>query len=133
MIATLDTNVLVSGTLFGGVPGTIIDASIDRRFTLALSPAILDEYEKVLSRSTFGLAEAAVEILVRDMESHAFVVYPLRRHYILHDDPDDNAIIDCAVEAAADVIVSGDRHLTELEKIEGTPVIMPREFAGMIE
>jgi hypothetical protein len=132
VIATVDTNVLVSGTLFGGVPGTIISAAVDRRFTLALSPAILNEYEEVLSRSKFGLAIDAVEVLVRDMESHAFVVHPKKLHQIVADDPDDDAVIDCAVEANADIIVSGDGHLTELKQIEGMPVITPAKFIEML-
>lgn len=74
MIATLDTNVLVSGTLFGGTPGVIV------------SP-----------------------------------------------DPADNAIIDCAVEAMADAIVSGDAHLTELKKVAGIPVVMPAQFLEMLD
>ena len=132
MIATLDTNVLVSGTLFGGVPGSIISAAVDRRFTLALSPAILSEYEEVLSRSKFGLAIDAVEVLVRDMESHASVVYPTKMYQVVADDPDDDAVIDCAVEAKADVIVSGDGHLTELKQIEGIPVVTPAKFIEML-
>ena len=133
MIATLDTNVLISGTVFGGVPGSIINAAVDRRFILALSPAILREYEGVLSRSTFGILPEAVELLVRDMESHALVVYPTKKHQIVADDPDDNAVIDCAVEAKADVIVSGDSHLTELTQIEGIPVVTPAEFLEMLK
>lgn len=132
MIATVDTNVLVSGTLFGGVPGTIISAAVDRRFTLALSPAILNEYEEVLSRSKFGLAIDAVEVLVRDMESRAFVVHPTKMHKVVADDPDDDAVIDCAVEANADIIVSGDGHLTELKQIEGIPVVTPAKFIEML-
>jgi hypothetical protein len=88
VIATLDTNVLVSGTVYGRVPGSIINAAVDRRFILALSPAILREYQDVLSRSRFGLLPDAVELLVRDMESHALIVYPTKKHQIVADDPD---------------------------------------------
>lgn len=133
MIATIDTNVLVSGTLFGGVPGRIIDAAVDRRFTLVLSPSILDEYENVLSRSKFGLAAEAVEILVRDMESHALVVYPTKAHQIVDEDPDDDAIVDRAIEAKVDVIVSGDGHLTGLKQIDGIRIVTPAKFIEMIE
>lgn len=133
MIATLDTNVLVSGTLFGGIPGSIINAAVDRRFTLALSPAILSEYENVLSRSKFGLLGEAVKVLVRDMESHAFMVYPTKMHQIVAEDPEDDAIIDCAVEAGADVIVSGDGHLTQLKRVEGIAVVTPTMFIKMLE
>lgn len=132
MIATLDTNVLISGTVFGGVPGRIINAAVDRRFILALSPAILHEYENVLSRSRFGLLAEAVELLVRDMESHALIVYPTKKHQIVVDDPDDNAVVDCAVEARADVIVSGDSHLTDLKQVEGIPVVTPAGFLEML-
>lgn len=132
MIATIDTNVLVSGTVFGGVPGRIINAAVDRRFVLALSPAILHEYQEVLSRSKFGLRPEAVELLVRDMESHAIIVYPMKKHQIVADDPDDDAVIDCAVEAGADVIVSGDSHLTDLTQVEGIPVITPAGFLEML-
>ena len=43
----LDTNVLVSGIFFGGVPGQILAAWADERVSLVLSPAILDEYARV--------------------------------------------------------------------------------------
>ena len=133
MIATLDTNVLVSGTVFGGIPGSIINAAVDRRFTLALSPAILSEYENVLSRSKFGLLVEAVKVLVRDMESHAFMVHPTKMYQIVAEDPDDDAIVDCAVEAGADVIVSGDGHLTQLKRVEGIAVVTPAMFIKMLE
>jgi uncharacterized protein len=132
MIATVDTNVLVSATLFGSVPGRIMDAAFDRRFTLALSPAILTEYQDLLSRSKFGLPLQAVEVLARDMESHALIVYPVKRHHIIMEDDDDNAIIDCAVEAKADLIVSGDSHLTSLRTIEGISVVTPPQFIESI-
>jgi len=133
VIATLDTNVLVSGTVSGGVPGSIINAVLDRQFILALSPALLHEFENVLSRSKFGLLPEAVELLVRDMESHALIVYPTKRHQIVADDPDDDAVVDCAVEPRADVIVSGDSHLTELNQVEGIAVVTPAEFLEMLK
>jgi hypothetical protein len=132
MIATLDTNVLISGTLFGGLPGRIVDAAVDRRFTLALSPAILAEYEGVLLRAKFCLNPAAVEVLVRDMEAHALLVYPRTPHELVLSDTADNAIIDCAVEAKADVIVSGDAHLKDLQETAGIPVVTPARFVEMI-
>jgi hypothetical protein len=128
VIVTIDTNVLVSGTVFRGIPGKIIDAAIDRTFTLALSPAILREYEDVLLRSKFGLHAEAVQLVVRDIEAHAVIVHPTKRHSIIANDPDDNAVIDCAVEATADYIVSGDAHLTELAQVKGIPVVTPAQF-----
>jgi predicted nucleic acid-binding protein len=48
------------------------------------------------------------------------------------DDPDDDAVVDCAVEARADVMVSGDNHLTALRQVEGIPVVTPTEFLQML-
>ncbi len=132
MIATVDTNVLVSATLFGGVPGRLLEAAIDRRFGLALSPAILREYHSVLLRPKFGLDADAVAVLVRDLESHGLMVYPTKHYEIVVDDPDDNAVIDCAIEAHADMIVSGDRHLTVLTEVVGIPVLTPARFVELL-
>jgi putative PIN family toxin of toxin-antitoxin system len=42
----LDTNVFVSGVFFSGPPYEILSAWRDRKFTLAFSSEILDEYRK---------------------------------------------------------------------------------------
>lgn len=47
MRVVLDTNVLVSGIFFGGVPGRIVDAWSENRLSLILTPAILEEYARV--------------------------------------------------------------------------------------
>ena len=132
MTATLDTNVLNSGTLFGGRPGKIFDAAIDRRFTLAVSPTIVAEYREVLSRRKFGLSPDGIGILVSDLEAHATMYYPTKSHNVIADDPDDNAILDCAVEANADYIVSGDGHLTDLQEVDGIRIVTPAEFVELI-
>lgn len=48
-------------------------------------------------------------------------------------DPDDDAVVDCAVEAGADVIVSGDSHLTELKQVEGITVVTSAMFIQMLQ
>jgi len=40
----LDTNVLISGIFFGGVPRAVLDAWAEERFQLLVSPLILDEH-----------------------------------------------------------------------------------------
>jgi predicted nucleic acid-binding protein len=42
----LDTNVLLSGIFFGGVPGRLLTAWQEDRLALVLSPAILAEYHE---------------------------------------------------------------------------------------
>ena len=48
-------------------------------------------------------------------------------HVILHD-PDDNRILECAVEGQAHLIVSGDRDLRRLKIYQGIPIVTPTDF-----
>jgi putative PIN family toxin of toxin-antitoxin system len=47
---------------------------------------------------------------------------------IINDDPEDNKILECALAAKADIIVSGDKHLVNLGKFKKTRILTPREF-----
>jgi uncharacterized protein len=55
--AVLDTNVVVSGLYFGGVPRAILDLLADGELELVLSPAILDEYHRTYDRLAVGHPE----------------------------------------------------------------------------
>lgn len=48
MRVVLDTNVFISGIFFGGIPSKILNAWKNKNVTLIISPAILDEYRRVL-------------------------------------------------------------------------------------
>ena len=128
MIATVDTNVLISGILFSGTPGKIVAAASEGLFTLALSPPIIEELKHVLLRPKFGLNPDAIRILMGDIESAAMIVQPRKAHRVVAEDPDYDALVDCAVEARASYIVSGDAHLTALGSVAGIDVITPTEF-----
>ena len=133
MIVTIDTNVLVSGVFFGGVPGRIVTAAREGVFTLAMSPLLLDELRQVFSRAKFGITPDAVRLLMDDLESFATIVYPGKRHQVVERDPDDDAVIDCAVESGSSYIVSGDPHLTEMDVVQGITVVTPRQFVNRLK
>jgi predicted nucleic acid-binding protein len=43
-------------------------------------------------------------------------------------DKDDNKIIEAAVEAKADFIISGDKHLLEMKKYQRIKIVSPSQF-----
>ena len=47
-------------------------------------------------------------------------------------DPDDDAIVSCAIEGDADYIVSGDTHLLGLGEYEGVRIVEPAEFVRVL-
>jgi predicted nucleic acid-binding protein len=50
---------------------------------------------------------------------------------VLEDEP-DNRILECAVIAEADLIVTGDHHLLDLREFEGIPLVRLADFLRMI-
>jgi predicted nucleic acid-binding protein len=63
--AILDTNVVISGIFFGGVPRAVLEAWAEGRFELCLSPSIFDEYVRTCDR----LAEMNHAGIVGDLTS----------------------------------------------------------------
>jgi len=110
MRVTADTNIYIPALLFGGLPGAFLDLAIFGAFTLVISPAILDELEEKLL-AKFKISQADERAIRQKFVAAADVVIPTRTIDAIEDEPDDNRVLECAVEGAADFIVSGDRHL----------------------
>jgi putative PIN family toxin of toxin-antitoxin system len=105
----LDTNVYISALMFGGLPGSLLDLAFLRAFTLIISPALLDELdEKLQAKFEMTIEDAA--FLRPRLNSVAQLVELRQSLNVIAEDPDDNRVLECAVEGRADVIVSGDRH-----------------------
>lgn len=123
----LDSNVVISGFLFGGPPAEILELALKGRITCHISPAILDELRGVLQRPKFGLTEAQTLAFIAELHDLCVIVTPTRRVRIIEDDPDDNAILECAEAASASLIVSGDSHLLSLEKWGDIRILSPAD------
>jgi predicted nucleic acid-binding protein len=48
-------------------------------------------------------------------------------------DPDDNRILEAAVEGRADCIVTGDNHLLRLREFRGIPILTAHDFLLRLE
>ena len=136
--ATLDTNTFVSSLLVkAGLPAQALDAWRQRRYVLATSPAIISEVRAVLGypriRRKYAIRDDDVDQLVALLEKNALVVAgEADVAGSVPDDPADEAVIACAVEANADVIVSGDHHLLNLESYRDIPIITVRKFMDRV-
>jgi uncharacterized protein len=123
-----DTNVLISGILFGGHTRQILRLASQGVITNFISSEFLRELEDVLLRPKFGLnSEQVLGIISLTKDSFESVVTARRVSKILND-PDDNHILATASKADASFIVSGDRHLLDIKEWEGIRMISPAEF-----
>lgn len=123
-----DTNILISGILFGGKPREILRLCSSGTVVNCISPDILKEVEEVLLRPKFGLKEEQVYEIIRLFRDTFTLVSSDRRLSVVTADPDDNQILEAALATKADVIVSGDAHLLNLVNWNGIPVLSADTF-----
>ncbi|MXV78037.1 putative toxin-antitoxin system toxin component, PIN family, partial [Candidatus Poribacteria bacterium] len=99
---------------------------------LAISPAMLDEFQRVVRRpriqQKYNLSDDDIDEYVEMLREFAIVVSGSITVNAVPDDPDDNIIIACAIEAEADVIISGDRHLLTLGSYQEIPIVKASDF-----
>jgi len=124
----LDSNVLVSALLFGGIAGKLIPLWKGRRIHPLCSKEILDEYIRVLAYPKFKLVESEIEFLVTQEIVRWFEIVTVSpgKPFVVAD-PSDDKFIWCALEGRADAILSGDEHLLNLAA-SPIPVLTPSLF-----
>jgi putative PIN family toxin of toxin-antitoxin system len=124
----LDTNVLMSGIFFGGIPGEILDAWKERRISIALSPSIIAEYRRVDEDLEQRYGDLGLTSLLALMISHSedVDVGPVAEG--VSSDPDDDKFLACAAAAGAPIVVSGDDDLLSVGAWNDVEVVSPRGF-----
>jgi putative PIN family toxin of toxin-antitoxin system len=122
MRVVFDTNVFISAFV---VRGSSAERAFlfaqQRRFDLCTSVAILTETARKL-RDKFNQLDADITAALKLISRASTVYKPSIRVNVLADTP-DNRILECALAAAADVIVTGDRHLLKLKKYQNIAII----------
>ncbi|MBY0573686.1 MAG: putative toxin-antitoxin system toxin component, PIN family [Undibacterium sp.] len=131
MRVVIDTNVLLSGLLWKGTPHTLLSQVRFGVVELVMSHVLLEEFAEVIARPKF------TSILQRTTRTHQQILSEL---HVLADviaapplphpicrDPDDDAVLACALAAQADWIVSGDDDLLTLKEFQQIPIITATE------
>jgi putative PIN family toxin of toxin-antitoxin system len=122
-----DTNILVSAVQFGGKPKQLLDLARDGQVDLAISEAIIAETLRVLE-DKFDSAPGWLTETDRQLRVFTRLVQPTESFHVIEADPTDDRILECAVAAEAEVIVSGDTHLLSLGSFRGIPIQRVAEF-----
>ena len=147
MRAVLDANVLVSALIRPqGPPGQILDRLLrdgsfelaaSHAFELVASHATLEELRRSLGypkvRKYLALSDRELDVWVESLAAIAVLVEGRASRRFVEADPADDAYIAAAVEGLAEYIVTGDRHLLDLESHEGVRIVTPRAFLSDLE
>lgn len=131
MRVVLDTNVLISGIFFRGLPGRILEGWSEGRFELVLTPAIYDEYVRTCDRLGAQHKGLHYRPILASLAGHGPLVSDSTHTDPITPDPDDDKFIRCAHEHAA-IVVSGDQHLLGADGWNGVQVLKPRAFLALL-
>jgi len=124
---TADTNIFISGLNFRGKPFELLTLARAGQIELAMSDAIMTEIKRVLTLKFKWPAEdiAAIEKQINSFTRH---VDPQEAVDVVKEDPTDNRILDCALAAGSEYLVTGDNHLLKHEQFSGTKIVTVAEF-----
>jgi uncharacterized protein len=128
----VDTNVLISALLYGGLPEQIILAGLRGEVKILTSILLLEELERVLAKK-FRLDPSFVKDSVDLMRDIAELVEGKSYLKVIQKPEGDNRVLECAVDGKADFVVTGDtKHLLPLREYQGIRILSPSEFVRLL-
>ena len=128
MRIVLDTNVLISGIYFSGLPGKILQAWRSRKLQLLVSVEILEEYLSVAERLASRYGGVEYEGILGLIVQNAELVQTTDLPEPVCEDPDDDKFLACALASNTNIIVSGDSDLLKVSGYCGIQVLTPKAF-----
>jgi len=132
----LDTNTVISALLWRGTPHDLVSAVRARPVALFTSPVLLAELADVLMRGKLAPAVAAAGLTPDQLMQHyrqiTTVIHPAPIPPTILTDPDDDHVLACALSAQADLIVSGDHDLLELNEHQGVRIVTATQALRII-
>ena len=137
MRVVLDTNVALSGLLWGGPPRQLIDAAIHGSIELFTSAILLAELREALAYPRFAKrlldVDSSVDLSVDRYLAIAQLAAPAAIAPTVPGDPDDDHVLACALSAEAELVVTRDTKLLNLKHFQRIPIVLATEAVRRIE
>ena len=129
---TLDTNVLMSGILWDGEASKLLRLVEEKKIQCFVSIEILAEYDRVIRSSEIMDKVCDYDIRIKSAVIKIIeicsIVEPKTKILAIKEDPDDDKILECAIEAKVDYIITYDQHILKLKEFSGIKIVSPSEF-----
>jgi len=129
-----DTNILISA--LGWIDGNeykLIRKCMLGEATLVISLDLLKEFIAVASRPKFGFSRGEIDEFVEALLAVCVLVQPEEKVDVVKEDSADNRVLECALEALANYIVTGDKHLLDLKLYRGVKILRTWEALDLLK
>ena len=131
----LDTNVWVSALLWGGKPAAILEAAEEGKLRIFISEGIAAEISQVLAypkiEKIYRTELRRQELMGQVLKNAEFIKTAIKVE-VVTEHPADNKVLECALAAKADYIVSGDKHLLKVVSYKKIQVFSISDFLELI-
>lgn len=132
MRVVYDTNILISGLLWKGLPYKCLLLAKAGAVELFLCEEIISEFSSKL-RIKFNFTDLEVIMAINEIRSFSKNIKIEGDLKVIKEDKDDDKFIECAYTSNAKCIVSGDRHLLNLKSHKGIEILKARDFLKRME
>ena len=127
-VVVFDTNILISGTSWRGKPFECLELARHGVIEACTCEEILTEFRKVL-KEKLSFSDHEILATIADLLTFHRIVTITGSLKGISPDPDDDKILECALEAHATHIISGDtHHLLPLQKYKSIEIVTPADF-----
>jgi len=123
-----DTNIFISSFFWGGNPRRIMERIIDGKDELFTCKGILQETAAVMARPKFNVSDEYITNFIHSIEEIANHVTTTGTVQHVCRDGEDDKILECALLANADYIVTGDNDLLSLKEFRGIKIVTANEY-----
>ncbi len=124
----IDTNNLISALGWNGKSKELFQKVIDGEYELFISIKQIAELKKVVDYPKFRFSEEQKRKFLEILFEIATIIDTKTKLNVVKEDSDDNILLECATEANADYIISGDGHLKSLKEFGKIKIVSVSEF-----
>ena len=130
-IVVFDTNILFSATGWRGKPFECVELARAGKIQAVTCAELMDELAEKLELRLGFSAEQSAETIARYLRFLRIVRIPKVLDAVPRD-PDDNAVLECAIEGKAIFVISGDKDLLELKKFQNIEIVRASDFLEIV-
>lgn len=136
IIVTLDTNILISASFWHGPSWKVLEEVYKGKCIHKSSWEILQEYKKVLfseelikKKKKRNITNLRAFFMILESTQ---IVFPKKELFLVKEDPDDNKILECALEGEVDYVITYDNHLRRIRTLGDINILTPEEFLEVL-